>query len=112
MDARRDRGLDREGISARIRHRVAGEGQSIALAAVLLLAVLAMGGIWHFVTAASHEDAAALAHEKAVAHLHVLLRGLNESVVSQRSHASVDLTQHAMGAFDAMVPALAEADPA
>ncbi len=88
--------------------RFLGEGQMLALGAVLVIAMAAMAAIWIFVVSATRENAAALAHEKAVGELQLLLRGLNEAVVSQSSLASLELIEKSSSALGAMLSRLPE----
>jgi methyl-accepting chemotaxis protein len=78
-----------------------GGGQSVAIGAIfLLLTVGAMAAIGLFVHSASRDNASAVLHEKAVTELHMLLRGLNEAVVSQGALASLEMVKKAVAAFD------------
>ncbi len=88
-------------------------GQTVGLGAVyLLLAFGAMTAIWTFANIASRENASALRHEASVTQLHILLRGLNETVVSQGSLASLELVQSAIHGFENLRPGLAQVENA
>ncbi len=77
------------------------DAQIVALGtAFLLLALGALAAIWLFVGSASKENASALRLEKAIAQLQILLRGLNEVVVTQGSTDSRTLVKTSSREFE------------